>query len=327
MKEFFKNNSIAFVSIILVLVVLLISVRQREQLSQDISVVRDELIEKHDQAYTDLDSKIDRWDNRIATLKKEGYVEMDDFSDYSNRILAATVLVAHASDVAQLSEAGKIVILKEGTFESGVGTGFFVHPDGYIVTAKHVIDAIGAKNVVVRLFSDKFRRAQVVTVDSAADMALLKIEGTQFPFVELGYFENFDIGEEIGFAGYSLNAEVSKPLIHRGVVSVRGVDANGTKLFTVNAFVNKGNSGGPVFSAKTGRVLGMISARQRDTSSERFISLPSNYQSSFLLGGVDPVQFNVELYNKTVKLVGDVSQVGIGVVYAIDAVRQFMTFK
>lgn len=68
----------------------------------------------------------------------------------------------------------------------------------------------------------------------------------------------------------------------------------------------------------------MLSARRRDISSDQFINLPSGYNSALMLGSIDPVKFNVDLYNQTVKLVGDVSQVGIGLVYSLDDVLKFL---
>lgn len=326
MSNFLKNNFIAVVALFLGLSALIFSyvnTVNNDRIKQELVDAIEVFNEKYGEIYSDLDSKIDRWDGKISKLKEQGYVEEDDFSDISKKILSASVLVASSQDIAAVSDSGDVILLKEESIETGgAGTGFLINKDGYIVTAKHVVDAIGSENIIVKTFAGGQYRPRVVLLDEKYDLAMLKIEGENHPFVQLGYFDNFDVGEEIGFVGYSMNAGVATPLVYRGVVSVKGIDLNGSKIFTVNAFVNKGNSGGPVFSVRSGRVLGMLSARQRDASSERFITLPPNYKSAFILGGIDPVKFNVELYNKTVKIVGDVSQVGIGIAYSLDIIRE-----
>lgn len=272
----------------------------------------------------ELDSKIEASENKILKLKKEGFVEKDEFSDIAKRIKLATVLVSNSEKINKFSIPENILLTKEDIPFEGVGTGFFINPDGYVATAKHVVDAVGEKEIFVKTSDNKEYKASLVKADEKSDIAILKIKDKSPAYVQLGYYDNLEVGEEIGFIGFSLNTGITSQLVHQGVVSAKGVNAYGSKIFTVNAFVNKGNSGGPVFSAKTGRVLGIISGRQRDVSSEKFIALPPNYQSGLTLGNIDPLKLNIQLFNETLKIVGDVSQVGIGIIYSADELRKMM---
>jgi len=265
----------------------------------------------------DLDFTIDAWENKIAKLREEGYVEVDDFSDISQNVLAATVAVAKKQDLQNFG-SGELTALAED-LATGFGSGFLVSAEGLIVTARHVVDAIGDQ-IAVRTSKGQVLSAEVVARHDTADVALLKIGGSDHPFIALGYFENFKAGEQVGLSGFS--SGFTKPLIHRGVVSAKG-QAAGAQIFTVNAFINQGNSGGPVFSVITGRVLGVINARKRDVSSEKFLDR-DQFSSGVSLGGRDPIQTSVDLYNETLKIVGEVSQIGIGFAASIDEARELI---
>lgn len=94
--------------------------------------------------------------------------------------------------------------------------------------------------------------------------------------------------------------------------------------FTVNAFVNRGNSGGPLFLIDSGRVIGVINARQAFDPQQAMIHLPPNYKPIMKVGGVDPIGLSVETYNRAVALIGDIGQVGIGLSSSIDYIRAIM---
>lgn len=319
----FKNNLI-ILPLILAVTFLVSNYLSNSKIKKEITVIKQELDIKYNQLYEDLDSKIESSENKILKLREEGFVEKEEFSDIAKKIQSATVLISNSKEIDKFSISENILFVKEKAPFEGIGTGFFINQDGYIATAKHVVEAIGEKEIFIKTFNNKEYRASLVKADQNSDIAVLKIDEKSQAFVQLGYFDNLEVGEEIGFIGFSLNTGITSQLIHRGTISAKGTDNNGSKLFTIYAFVNKGNSGGPVFSAKTGRVLGIISARQKDVSSEKFISLPPNYQSGLMLGNVDPLKLNVQLYNETLKIVSDVSQVGIGIVHSSDELKKMM---
>jgi len=318
-----KNNQI-YLLLILMAVLSISNYSSNSKIKKEIIAIKEELDLKYGKLYEGLDSKIESSENKILKLKEEGFIEKEEFSDIAKKIRLATVLISNSEEIDKFSISGNILLIKEGIPFEGVGTGFFINQEGYIATAKHVIDTIGNKEIFIKTFNNKKYRANFVKADQNSDTAILKTHDKSPAYVQLGYYDNLGVGEEIGFIGFSLNTGIASQLIHRGVVSAKGTDNNGSKIFTINAFVNRGNSGGPVFSAKTGRVLGIISARQRDISSEKFISLPPNYQSGLILGNIDPLKLNIQLYNETLKIVGDVSQVGIGIVYSADELREIM---
>lgn len=320
----FKNKAVYVILLLLVVALSVWSYSNNSKIKKEIAATKQELNEKYGRLYENLDSKIEASENKILKLKKEGLVEKDEFSDIAERIKFATVLISNSEKIDKFSFSENILLANRDIPFEGVGTGFFINPDGYIATAKHVVDAIGDKEIFIKTSDSKQYRTVLIKTDESSDIAILKINDKSPAFVQLGYYDNLKVGEQVSFIGFSLNTGITSQLVHQGVVSAKGVDNNGTKIFTINAFVNKGNSGGPVFSAKTGRVLGIISSRQRDVSSEKFINLPANYQSGLTLGSIDPLKLNIQLFNETLKIVGDVSQVGIGIIYSADELRKMM---
>ncbi len=116
----------------------------------------------------------------------------------------------------------------------------------------------------------------------------------------------------IGFVGFPLIMEL--PLTNNGIISGKGTfkyEKNGdvVDIYTLNAFINQGNSGGPVFSADTGEVIGIINARMNVVNENQFIKYDG---SGVKISGIDPIALSVEAYNANLRFIGDVSQVGIG---------------
>lgn len=318
----FKKAMLIAVSVFLA-VIAVFFYQKIGNLSEELVRVRKELDEKSQDMYSQLDSQMEKVTGNIAQLKKEGYVEPADLSSISAEISVATVLVANPKDIENIKEAGQSLVV-ETVDLTNAGTGFIIKEDGYIITAKHVVDVIGAENIAVLTQNGKSFKAKLIQQSDESDIALLKIDGRGFFTVKIGYFDNVNIGDKIGFIGFSLNTGITKAIVYEGSVSAKGTDESGVKIIGINAFVNRGNSGGPVFSLKAGRVIGMLSSRQRDISEEKFIVLPQNYQPGFQMGAIDPLKLNIDLYNETVKLVGDMSQVGIGIAVSTDELNKLI---
>ncbi len=147
----------------------------------------------------------------------------------------------------------------------GGGTGFYVSGDGLVLTNKHVIDNNTLDYTVVDYEGNEFK-AQVLAKDPVQDIALLKIEGSDFPAVELGDSENLDPGQTVIAIGNSLG-EYSNT-VTRGVVSgigrsiTAGSRGNATTIDNViqtDAAINPGNSGGPLVNVE-GQVIGINTA-------------------------------------------------------------------
>jgi serine protease Do len=138
----------------------------------------------------------------------------------------------------------------------GQGSGFFISPDGYAVTNNHVVDK--AESVQVTTDDGKNYTAKVIGTDPRTDLALIKVEGTGFPYVQLAD-KPPRVGDWVLAIGnpFGLSSTVTA-----GIVSARGRDINSSPyddFLQIDAPVNKGNSGGPAFDVD-GRVVGVNTA-------------------------------------------------------------------
>jgi len=133
-----------------------------------------------------------------------------------------------------------------------LGSGFIVSEDGYIFTAAHVVS--GVKEIVVRLKSDLELNAQVLRVDEAQDMALLKIVGKGHRCLSLVLDALAAIGSEIYAIGTPLDEKLAFS-VSKGIVSGYR-EFNGVKYIQTDATLNPGNSGGPLLDEE-GMVVGM----------------------------------------------------------------------
>ncbi len=148
------------------------------------------------------------------------------------------------------------------------GTGFFVRSDGYIVTNQHVIDK--ATSITVRLYSGRNYAAELIGSDKTADLAVLKINGTDFSTVVLGNSDNVLVGDRAIAIGNPMGAEgawsmtvgiVSAPA-REVTTSVNGQAVTQTYIQT-DAAVNPGNSGG-VLCNEYGEVIGVVTLKMKE---------------------------------------------------------------
>ena len=144
----------------------------------------------------------------------------------------------------------------------GLGSGFIFDRRGYIVTNSHVVD--GAEQIKVTLPDERTFRATLVGTDRFTDLAVLKIEGKNFPFVSFGESSRLAVGETVVAIGSPLWIE-GGPTVTTGVVSAlgRSMEQPGLpmlhNLIQTDAAINPGNSGGPLLNL-AGRVVGINTA-------------------------------------------------------------------
>ncbi len=137
------------------------------------------------------------------------------------------------------------------------GSGFFISPDGYLITNNHVVDH--AKSVEIMMSNGKRYKAKVAGTDPKTDLALLKVEGsTDFPYVRLAS-KSPRIGDWVVAMGnpFGLGGTVTA-----GIVSANGRDIGSgpyDDFIQIDAPINKGNSGGPTFN-QNGEVVGVNTA-------------------------------------------------------------------
>jgi serine protease Do len=140
--------------------------------------------------------------------------------------------------------------------ERGIGSGFIVSPDGYILTNAHVVD--GVKEVQVKLTDRREFTAKVVGTDPKTDVALIKIDAKNLPTVRIGSAKNVEVGQWVVAMGSPFGFENS---LTAGVVSAKSRSLPGdgyVPFIQTDVAVNPGNSGGPLFDMN-GNVIGINS--------------------------------------------------------------------
>jgi serine protease Do len=135
----------------------------------------------------------------------------------------------------------------------GIGSGFIVSSDGYVLTNAHVVD--DASEVTVKLTDRREFVAKVIGVDKRSDVALIKIAATGLPTVRFGDSSRLKPGQWVVAIGSPFGFENS---VTAGVVSAtaRPLDENYVPFIQTDAAVNPGNSGGPLFNVD-GQVIGI----------------------------------------------------------------------
>ncbi|HXV00842.1 MAG TPA: Do family serine endopeptidase [Caulobacteraceae bacterium] len=137
--------------------------------------------------------------------------------------------------------------------QMSAGSGFFVSPDGYIVTNNHVVD--NALEIKVVLKDGKELKGTVVGRDEGTDLAVVKVEGHNYPYVDFENSAKPRVGDWVLAVGnpFSLGSTATA-----GIVSAynRDLGENFVDYIQIDAPVNRGNSGGPTFDTY-GRVIGV----------------------------------------------------------------------
>ncbi|UTW61139.1 Do family serine endopeptidase [bacterium SCSIO 12741] len=155
----------------------------------------------------------------------------------------------------------------------GTGSGVIISDDGYIVTNNHVVE--GAENVKITLHDKQVFEAEVIGRDPSTDLALLKVDAENLPYLSYGNSDMLKVGEWVLAVGnpFNLNSTVTA-----GIISAKGRDIN---ILTTNdpngssaveafiqtdAAVNPGNSGGALVNAQ-GELIGINAAIKSNTGS------------------------------------------------------------
>ncbi len=137
-----------------------------------------------------------------------------------------------------------------------LGSGFIISADGYIMTNAHVVDS--ADKITVRLTDKREFRAKVIGADKRTDVALLKIEATGLPKVNVGDPNKLKVGEWVVAIGSPFGFDSS---VTAGIVSAKGRSLpqdNFVPFIQTDVAINPGNSGGPLFNMN-GEVVGINS--------------------------------------------------------------------
>ena len=163
-------------------------------------------------------------------------------------------------------------VFGQTTAASVSGSGVIVTEDGYILTNYHVIEDAyeGGYAVTVMMYDESTYDAEIVGFDEDSDIALLKIDAEGLNAAELGDSDNLAVGTVVYAVGNPLG-ELSYTMTS-GIVSATNrtitTEANvAVNMFQIDAAVNSGNSGGPVYNSQ-GQVIGIVTAKYASTGVE-----------------------------------------------------------
>src|SRR5699024_10936223 len=138
--------------------------------------------------------------------------------------------------------------------QPSLGSGFIISDDGYILTNRHVVS--GSGSIVVKLADRKQLSAEVIGTDKYSDVALLKVDATQLPTVNIGEPEVLQVGSWVLAIGSPFGFETS---VTAGIVSAKGRNLASEQyvpFIQTDVAINPGNSGGPLFNLD-GEVVGV----------------------------------------------------------------------
>ena len=139
----------------------------------------------------------------------------------------------------------------------GFGSGVIISKDGYIVTNNHVID--GADEIIVKLNDNREFKGRMIGTDPNSDLALVKIEGDDFPTIPVGDSDALKVGEWVLAVGnpFNLTSTVTAGIVSAKARMLGVYGIGGVELFIqTDAAINQGNSGGALVNAK-GELVGI----------------------------------------------------------------------
>ncbi|MGD9689112.1 MAG: Do family serine endopeptidase [Phycisphaerales bacterium] len=163
--------------------------------------------------------------------------------------------------------------------QQSMGSGIVVSADGYILTNNHVID--NASKVEVTLSDDSKYVAKIVGADPATDVAVIKIDGADFPHVTLGDSDAVRVGQWVVAIGnpFGLNRTVTAGIVSAKNRVQKGPgqlnDVQYQDFIQTDAAINRGNSGGPLINLR-GEVIGVNSAIIGPANVGIGFAIPSN---------------------------------------------------
>lgn len=149
---------------------------------------------------------------------------------------------------------------------SGLGSGFFINADGYLITNFHVIEGETEISVEVyrqddgQLSRDVYKNVRIVAINKFHDLALLHIEdkgAPKFKYVTLGSSDALSVGDSVFAIGSPMGLERT---VTQGIISTKTRELEGQLYLQTSAQINPGNSGGPLFNL-AGQVVGVTNMK------------------------------------------------------------------
>jgi serine protease Do len=256
------------------------------QLKSGATIEAEVISEKADRIVVDLGFElvtIPRDEIENLAVKKAGVAEV--IADHADlyRVAANPSVLSVKENVDRVGEA--VVLIRTPV---GLGSGFLIHPSGYIVTNAHVVS--GEYNINVTQFRRgatelekvQFNKVRIVAFDAHNDLALLKIDDvgtTLFPTVPMGDGGLINDGQTVFAIGSPLGLDRT---VSQGIVSARTRPLDGQLYIQTTTQINPGNSGGPLFNLR-GEVVGVNNMKAMQVGIEGLnFAIPTTVLKNFL---------------------------------------------
>jgi serine protease Do len=231
----------------------------------------------------------------VISIPKEKILEYEYTSSYTidsepNKSAAGKGRIFATSARPKMSIEKCVELVSEAVVKvstpAGIGSGFFINKDGYLITNYHVVERETKIEVTVfqktaEGFEKKsFKKVKIEALNPFVDLALLKVEDlgdTKLTFVSLGDIDKLEVGEQVFAIGNPLGLERT---VTNGVVSTKSRAFEGLVYVQTNADINPGNSGGPLFNL-AGEVIGVTNMGYIFAGGLGF-AIPIDYVKQFL---------------------------------------------
>lgn len=266
-------EAVKFAKTFVIAIFLIFSFQNCESQNQEVKTVRKENKPEKKEIATNEESVYYNSDSKVQEENLEVDVSRHNAITYAIQKCSPAIVGINVTEVVQVEYRDpffddpwirRYFRLKPRIREyqvEGLGSGFLISPDGYILTNHHV--AGNASEIIVTMSDGEKYDAEIIGADKISDVALLKIDGENLPFLELADSDDIIIGEWVvafgnPFGLFDLNA---KPTVTVGVISNSGIDFIQDqriykKMIQTDAAISSGNSGGPLVNA-VGDVIGM----------------------------------------------------------------------
>ena len=264
-----------FLAICVVLVSLKTASAEHIQLKEKASVTGKILTEKRDQVIVDLGftvlaiprSQILKIAPEVVQETKPGKAKPAPASpgEASSELYQTAKAPLSEKSVRELViQLGQAVVMVRAP--SGLGSGFIINEDGYLITNFHVIE--GETQLAVEVYHQKngqlerktYKQIRIIAMNKFQDLALLKIDdkdAPKFSKVDLGDSDSLSVGERVFAIGSPLGLERT---VTEGILSTKTRQMQGELYLQTTAQINPGNSGGPLFNMR-GEVLGVTNMK------------------------------------------------------------------
>jgi serine protease Do len=187
------------------------------------------------------------------------------FNPLASQFYSANTLASPARDVSSLvKQIGEAVVQVRNP--GGLGSGFFINADGYLITNFHVIEGETELSVEVyhqrdgQLDRETYKQVKIIAINKFHDLALLKIEdknAPKFKYVTLGSSDILNVGDGVFAIGSPLGLERT---VTQGILSTKTRQLEGELYLQTSTQINPGNSGGPLFNL-AGEVVGVTNMK------------------------------------------------------------------